>query len=180
MARLSAVYCLQDLKEYIEKEIASGIKLLKEKHNSDMPDEYVNPYVGLVTLPHKNFMPVNFQVPHILIGLVSGHNEPSKENTISVRLQCAVYGGDVQFKEDMNLPDETGYISLINLQERIIEKLTQAAVIGNCVIDQSFDWGIYDEDLTYPYWYGYIQFSIDIPTTNRQKPRDFLDDLLNF
>lgn len=162
--RLSIVNCLEDLKKFIEEEIASGIMLLKE--NSE--DEYVNPYVGLITLPHKNFMPVNFQVPHILIGLEVGNNDISNEHTINIRIQCAVYGGDIQFGEDANLPDETGYINLLNLEELIMHKLTQEAVIGNCVIDTKFNYGIYDEELTYPYWYGYVKFSINIPNMNRQ------------
>lgn len=160
----SIVLCLEALKEFIENNVASKVQLLKENST----DEYVNPYVGLVTLPHKNFMPVNFQVPHINIGLVTGKNDVSKEHTLNIRLQVATYGGNIQFQEDANLPDEKGYIDLLNLQERLMHELMQAAVIGNCVIDTDFDYGIYAEEITYPYCYGYIQFSMTIPNMNRQ------------
>lgn len=165
MSKLSITGCLESLREFLEKEVAPEISLLKEK--SEMK-EYVNPYVGLVTLPHKNFMPVNFQVPHILIGLVSGSNDASNDNKVDIRIQCATYGGDIQFEEDANLPDETGYVDLLNLEELVMHKLIQKAVIGNCVVDTNFSFGIYDEEFTYPYWYGYIQFTLNIPTMNRQ------------
>lgn len=165
MARMSVVLCLKDLKDFIEQSVAKNVKLLKENSN---PEEYVNPYVALATMPHKNFMPVNFQVPHILIGIADGHDNVSVENKINIRIQCAVYGGDIQFQYDANLPDEKGYIALLSLEEKIIHELTQKAVIGNCVIDTEFDYGIYNEEITYPYWYGYVQFAIQIPTVNRQ------------
>lgn len=176
MAHLSIVGCLQDLKKFVREEIANDILLQRE--NSD-PPEYVHPYVGLVTSPHKNFMPVNFQVPYIHIGLAQGTMDVSKENAVTVRFQCAVYGGDYQFQQDANLPDETGYIDLLNLIERIMHKLTQAAVIGNCVIDTNFEYGVYNEQITYPYHYGYVQFSIQLPTINRQ-PTEEIKELLDF
>lgn len=161
---LSIVHCLQALKDFIQENVANDVLLLKE-HTTG---EYVNPYVGLISLPHKNFMPVNFQVPHILIGLSSATNDVAKEHTLNIRIQVATYGGDIQFAEDANLPDETGYIDLLNLQERIMHELMQAAVIGNIAIDTDFDYGIYAEEITYPYWYGYVQFAITIPNMNRQ------------
>lgn len=162
--QLSIVGCLEDLKEFIEEEVASSISLLKE--NTD--NEYVHPYVGLITLPHKNFMPANFQVPHILIGVVSGNNDVSIEHEVTIRCQCATYGGNFQFEEDANLPDEKGYKDLLNLQERLMHALMQKAVVRNCVVDTKFGYGIYDEEMTYPYWYGYVQFAIQIPKMNRQ------------
>lgn len=165
MAKTSLNYILQALKIFIEEKVASKITLLKER---SVPEEYVNPFVGIITLPHKNFMPVNFQVPHILIGLEKGTNNMDKNHTINIRIQCATYGGEYQFEEDANIPDEKGYLDLLNLLERVMHELLQATVIGNCTIDTEFDYGIYDDEMTYPYWYGYIRFSIEIPIINRQ------------
>lgn len=164
-AAQTAIGVLNGLKELIETKVAKKIKLPKEKSN---PVELVNPYVSLITLPHKNFMPVNFQVPHILIGLANGV-EDMQENRLTIRIQCAVYGGDIQFKEDANIPDETGYIELINLIEKLKSTLTQAAVTdGGGAIEKSFNYGIYDSEFTYPYWYGYVEFPVQIPYNERQ------------
>lgn len=161
---MTAYESLIALKKELE-EVAGGILLQREKSN---PPEYVNPYVTIISLPHKNFMPVNFQVPHILIGL-SDANENDEENRLSIRIQCATYGGDVNFQYDNIIPDEKGYLDLINLIERIKIRLTDKAVIEKAgMIEKSYQYGVYNEEITYPYWYGYLQFDLQIPITNRQ------------
>lgn len=166
MAGITAVYALKAMKKFIEKNVASEMWLAEEKAN---PVRYVHPYVSLITVPHKNFIPVNFQVPHILVGLVQG-NESADEGHLTIRIACATYTSDTKFEDDGNIPDDTGYIELLNLLERIKHKLIQEAVIeGTFGIDRdNMQYGIYDEELTYPYWYGYLTFNINIPTTQRQ------------
>ena len=88
---MTAVESLQALKKFVEEEVASGILLRKEAPSTEEP-EFVNPYVALISLPHKNFMPVNFQVPHILIGLVTGKDD-TEEHPLSIRMQFATFGG---------------------------------------------------------------------------------------
>lgn len=164
---MTAVDCLKRLQKFIETEVASSIVLRKEGSTTEDP-EYVHPYVALMTLPHKNFMPVNFQVPNILIGLVSGASA-ADDHTLNIRLQFATYSGNIIFKETANLPDSGGYIDLLNLMERTVEKLTQAAVInGGGVVEKPFHYGIYDEGVTYPYCYGYMTFNMQIPVVTRQ------------
>lgn len=169
---MTAVEALNALKAFVEREVAGSILLRKEGLATEEP-EYVNPYVALITLPHKNFMPVNFQVPHILIGLAGG-SDAANEHTISIRMQFATFGGNILFKESANIPDSGGYIDLLNLMERAKQKLIDAAVIeGSGAVDRPFTYGIYDEQLTYPYWYGHITFDMQIPVTQRQM-KEFL------
>lgn len=168
---MTAVANLEALKKFVEKNIASTIKLPKEGSTIEA-QEYVHPYVALITLPHKNFMPVNFQVPHILIGL-AGDNDSANEHILNVRMQFATYGGNILFKESANIPDSTGYLDLLNLIERTKQKLINAAVIGSGVVDKPMMSGIYDEQLTYPYWYGHLSFDLQIPITQRQM-KEFL------
>lgn len=169
---MTAVEALTALKEFIEEEVASTILLQKEGHATADP-EYVHPYVALLTLPHKNFMPVNFQVPYILIGLANG-TDSANEHPLSIQIQFATFGGDIMFKETANVPDSSGYIDLLNLIERTKEKLIQAAVIKECgVVNKPMLYGIYSEQITYPYWYGYMTFDLQITTTMRQM-KEFL------
>ena len=167
---MTTVDALKGLKNFLEKEVASSIKLQKE---DSVPPEYVNPYVAIIALPHKNFVPTNFQVPNICIGLNEG-GEDYDEHTISVRLQFATYGGDTEFGNEM-LPDETGYLDLLNVIERTKQKLTQVAVIPEAgLVEKSFKYGIYNEELTYPYWYGYLEIKMQLPVDNRQMIEEFL------
>lgn len=167
---MTAVDALKWLKQFMVDEVATTITLQKE--GSD-PIEYVNPYVATISLPHKNFVPVDFLAPNILIGLETG-TENADEHAISIRIVCTTYGGNIPLGAE-GLPDETGYIDLLNLIERIKSKLTQKAVIEKAgMIEKDFKYGIYDEEITYPYWYGYLQFTMQIPIENRQMIEDFI------
>lgn len=169
---MTAVEALNALKTFLEKEVASTILLRKEGLSTEEP-EYVHPYVALITMPHKNFTPVNFQVPHILIGFATG-TDGADEHSINIQMQFATFGGDIQFKKTANIPDSSGYIDLLNLIERTKQKLVQAAVIKKCgVVNKPMMYGIYNEQITYPYWYGYLTFDLQIQTTQRQM-KEFL------
>lgn len=169
---MTAVNALNDLKKFIEDKVAKSFLLRKEGLTTEKP-EYVHPYVALISLPHKNFMPVNFQVPYILVGLALD-TEGANDHSLSVRIQFATYGGNIMFKETANIPDSSGYLDLLNLMERTKEKLINAAVInGAGVVDRPITSGIYDEQVTYPYWYGYMTFDLDLPITTR-KMKEFL------
>ena len=163
---------LNGLKDFVEAEVANKFLLRKEGLSTEDP-EYVHPYVALITLPHKNFMPVNFQVPHILIGLTTGDDDVD-ENVLHIRMQLATFGGEFMFKETANIPDSSGYLDLLNLIERLKERLINQAVISKSgTINRPISYGIYDEQLTYPYWYGYVDFALQVPITNRQM-KEFL------
>lgn len=169
---MTAVDALKALKEFLEEEVASKILLRKEGLTTEKT-ELVHPYVALISMPHKNFMQVNFQVPYILVGLISG-SDGADEHSLSVHLQFATYGGDIRFKETANIPDSNGYIDLLNLIERTKKKLVQAAVINKFgVVDKPIAYGIYNEQITYPYWYGYMTFDLQIQNTQRQM-KEFL------
>lgn len=169
---MTAVEALNALKAFVEKNVASKILLQKEGLATAKP-EYVHPYVSLIALPHKNFMPVNFQVPYILIGLQTG-TDAADEHPLSIQIQFATFGGDIRFKETANIPDSSGYIDLLNLIELTKEQLIQAAVINKCgVVNKPILYGVYNEQITYPYWYGYMTFDLQIQTTLRQM-KEFL------
>lgn len=169
---MTAVQALKELKKFIEKEVASKIRLQKEAPTTEKP-EYVNPFVALMTLPHKNFMPVNFQVPHIIIGLTSGSDD-TDEHKISIQMQFATFGGDTKFGEFPSIPDSSGYIDLLNLLEMTKAKLVKSTVIEKCgVVDKPILYGVYNEQITYPYWYGYMTFDLQIQISN-----PLLEDIL--
>lgn len=164
---MTAVESLQALKKFVEEEVASKILLQKESEAMAEP-EYVNPYVAILTLPHKNFMPVNFQVPYILIGLTNG-TDGAEEHPLNIQMQFATYGGNIAFKETANIPDSSGFIDLLNLIEKTKQKLVQEAVINGCgVVNKPIMYGIYNEEVTYPYSYGYMTFDLQIEKTLRQ------------
>ena len=168
---MTVVESLNALKEFVENKVASSILLPKEGLATEKM-ELVNPYVALIAMPHKNFTPVNFQVPHILIGFATG-TDGANEHSVNIQMQFATFGGDIKFKETANIPDSSGYIDLLNLIERTKKELIQEAVIKGGVVSKPMMYGIYNEQITYPYWYGYLTFELQIQTTLRQM-KEFL------
>lgn len=165
---MTALDCLNALKKFIQTEVADNISLLKE----NTENEYVHPYVSLMTLPHKNFTPVDFTVPFILIGFNEGSDEAG-ENRLSIRILCATYTSDT-YDDDVKLPAETGYRDLLNILETIKLKLIGNAVINQMgSVDKPINYGIYSEQITYPYNYGYLTFNVQIPV-NEYPMKEFL------
>ncbi|QNU67261.1 hypothetical protein EHE19_001575 [Ruminiclostridium herbifermentans] len=151
---------LKGLKEFLQTEVANKIQLQKEETN---PIEYVNPYVEICYLPHKNFAPYDFQVPLLLITLDDGSDGADKHE-LSIRLILATYGGG--FYEDTKIPDAKGYIDLINFIEFTRQALINKSVINELgTVQRPVNYGIYDTELIYPYWYGYITFTASIQST---------------
>lgn len=154
---MTIIDTLKAIQKFLEDDVASDMKFQKEGN----PEEYVNPYVGIMSLPHKNFMPVDFQVPYIIVGLANGIDD-TDESTLTIRITCATYGGEIVD----GIPDTTGYIDLLNLIDRIKLKLIERSVInGAGTVHKSINFGVYNEQLTYPYWYGYLEFDIQTPVT---------------
>ncbi len=151
---------LEGLKAFLKTEVASKIQFQKEESE---PLEYVNPYVEICYLPHKNFMPLDFQVPLLLVTIDEG-SDGANEHELNVRLILATYGGGVY--EDTKIPDAKGYIDLINFIEFTRQALINHSVInGLGTIQRPINYGMYDTELIYPYWYGYITFTASIPAT---------------
>lgn len=161
---MTAVEALKALEEFIKEEVAANTLLQKESLTTEKP-EYVHPLVALIALPHKNFTPTSFQVPHILIGFTNGKDD-TEEHPLNIRIQFATFGGNMS--PDMaNIPDSSGYIDLLNLIELTKRKLIKAAIInGAGVVQKPISYGVYDEELTYPYWYGYLSFDLQTQITN--------------
>lgn len=155
---MTASDCLKALKDFVQKNVADEMMLLKE----NTENEYVHPHVCIMTLPHKNFIPVDFSVPFILIGLSDG-TDSGNENKLSIRIMCATYTSGT-YDNELKLPDDTGYIDLLNVIERIILRLTERQVInGMGSLEKPINYGVYSEQATYPYNYGYLTFGMQIP-----------------
>jgi len=156
---------LKKLKNFLQIEVANKILLQKEETE---PIEYVNPYVEICYLPHKNFAPYDFQVPLLLISLDDGE-DGANEHTLSIRLTLATYGGGF-YKDkdsyDTKIPDAKGYIDLMNFIETTKQALiSKSIILETGRIEKPVSYGMYDTELIYPYWYGYITFTASIQAT---------------
>ncbi len=146
------------------KDIVKDIKLQKEMTDGDYGNEpiYVSPYVEICHTPHKNFLPIGFQVPYIMV-CFDDSEDNGQDNHYSIRLNFGVYGGGFYFDADGNetrIPDAKGYIDLLDLMERVKGEILKRGLVGGTSIILPYTMGVYEENNTWPYWYGYSQFKV--------------------
>lgn len=154
---------LDALKDFLQREVAGTIWLQKEE--TEKRPEFVHPYVECMYLPHKNFSPYEFQVPMILASVDSITSGPESQ-TLEARLTLGTYGGGFYTVqgEKTKIPDAKGYRDLLDLAELCKQRLIGRSVIGGAgTIGLPVSAGVYDGELVYPYWYGFVQFTAEIP-----------------
>ena len=151
---------LDDLQKFLEQTVLD--LNMKYQQEETRPPLYVTPYVAQCYLPHKNFSPVDFQSPGILIALDTAE-DTGQENPLDVRLVCTTYGGGMY--QDTQIPDASGYKDLLSMMERLKTALITRQAIGRGGLRKPVEMGMYDSELSWPYWYGYLRLSLDIPVT---------------
>ena len=160
---MTALDFLKSLKNYIESEICAKIEL-----QSEASEEYVHPNSYIMHLPNQNFNPKGFTIPFVAIELDTGEDD-AEEGTLNIRISVATYGGGYYFDAQENktdVPDGNGYIDLINAIELIKQALLKNPTMnGAGSIRKPISFGTYDTD-AFPYWFGYLRFTADIPTND--------------
>lgn len=152
---------LEALKSFLEQKVASKFKLQASKEDFN---EYklVNPAVFECFIPPNNFLPPELvsAVPCILVGMEEGRDDGT-EASINIRITFAVYCPGGYDAVQKLTPNFQGYRDVLNLITKTKMELAKAAVIDKATIKQPFKWGMYQEQ-PYPYWYGWLTFSVDI------------------
>lgn len=161
---MSTITVLETLKEFLQNTVTPTIKLQKPNDNNVRDFELVNPHVHIGWLPPKGYLPEGMEsaIPCLIVGMDDGTDD-GQGSGVSIRISFAVFSPGLH--EPVNnavkyTPDFQGYIDLLNLIDR-----TKAELIKNQIINNSFSiqepvkWGMY-QDQPYPYWYGWITFSI--------------------
>ena len=166
---------LDDLQGFLEKAVQE-LHMTYQQEETD-PPLYVTPYVAQCYLPHKNFSPVDFQTPGILIALDTA-DDTGREHTVDVRLVCTAYGGGTY--QGTQIPDASGYKDLLSMMERLKTALVTQQAIGRGGLRKPITMGMYDSEMAWPYWYGYLKFSLDIPVTEYPMRGDLTTEMEAF
>lgn len=172
---MTAQDALDDLQAFFEKAIQE-MQMTYQQEETD-PPVYVAPYVAQCYWPHKNFIPGDFQAPGILIALDTAE-DTGQENTLDVRLICTTYGGGKY--QGTDIPDASGYKDLLSMMERIKTALVTQQAIGRGGLRRPIEMGMYDSELAWPFWYGYLKFSLDIPVTEYPMHGDLSAEMEDF
>lgn len=173
---------LEKVTEYTKEHIAPLLLMRKEpKPTGDVMDmtedipEYVNPAVTYGTMPHKNFQPLDFQVPLILwtFDEVDDNGETFEGRTVNLRAYVGAYSGEIYETHDgteTKLPDNKAFVDLINALEKMYIELCRKHVINGVGLKKPINYGVYD-GAYYPYAYGWLTVTAEIGRM------DFDDDI---
>ena len=104
--------------------------------------------------------------------------DTGQENTLDVRLVCTTYGGGMY--RDTQIPDASGYKDLLSMMERLKTSLITQWALGRGNLRRPLEMGMYDSELSWPYWYGYLRLSLDIPVTEYPMRGDYSNEMEDF
>lgn len=176
---MTPLEALKRITKFTEEKIAPFLLMKKEDRSVDIMDssepvvELVNPSVRYGSIPHKNFQPLDFQVPLILwdFDQTSDDKKYSDGRTVNLRAFVGAYSSDVYESKSVNLPDHKAFEDLLNALEKIYVELTRHQVIDGVGIKDGIEYGKYDGNY-YPYAYGWLTMTAEI---NRMTYDDEID-----
>jgi hypothetical protein len=170
---------LEDIKAFLLEKVTPTIKLQKSNDNNVMTYELVNPAVHVGWIPPKGYLPEGMEsaIPCLIVGLDEGSSD-YQDKGLNIRISAAVFSPGLHKPVESGLnytPDFQGYEDLLNLIDRTVDTLKKNPIIKQKVtINESIKWGMY-QDQPYPYWYGWITFSVSRPAI---PPVDIVQSLL--
>jgi len=171
---MSTITALEVLKEFLLEKVTPFIKLQKPNDNNVQEYELVNPKVHIGWIPPKGYLPEGMEstIPCLVVGMDEGSDD-GQSSDISVRISIAVFSPGlhepVAIDELKYTPDFQGYIDLVNLIDRTKAELIKNQIIkSSLTVQDQVKWGMY-QDQPYPYWYGWITFSINKQSYSRSE-----------
>lgn len=173
---MHTVATLDILKHFLEKQVSQNIKLQKASNDNVLDYTLVKPNVFMGWVPPEGYLPNELEssIPCLVVGLDTGV-DTQEESAFNIKISFAVYSPGEHKLDGGYTPNFNGYIDLLNLIDLTKAKLSRAHVIGEkLIISDEIKWGMYQEQ-PYPYWYGYMTFSVQ----GSAYPRAEVEKLLN-
>mgnify|MGYP005835157803 CR=1 FL=1 len=163
---MNDITILEEIQKLLQKNVADHIKLQKANDKDIFNYELVSPQIHIGWIPPKGFLPEGLDegIPCIIIGHDEG-NDDGRTADINIRLSFVVFSPGKHDTKDIDelknyTPNFEGYRDLLNLMEKTKQEILRNQIINKAfVIQYPIKWGMYQEQ-PYPYWYGWITFSI--------------------
>lgn len=163
------ITALNEMKSYLEEKIQEENYLLVQNGlNDDDEARKVLPAVATGNLPHQNFNlygadDIFFQAPYVLIGMEDTDSNMS-ETAIQVLIQVCCCSSTYYHKdtEQTSIPDNKAFEDCIIFLEWIKNRIIKKWHFYGMAVDGNFKIGSYNsKELTYPYSFGYVSFSLE-------------------
>lgn len=173
---MHTVATLEILKHFLEEQVSPNIKLQKASDENVLDYTLVQPNVFIGWVPPEGYLPNELEssIPCLVVGLDTGADS-QEESVFNIKISFAVYSPGEHRPDGGYTPNFNGYIDLLNLIDLTKAKLSQSHVLNQkLIISDEIKWGMYQEQ-PYPYWYGYMTFSVQ----GGAYPRVEVEKLLN-
>lgn len=162
---MSTISILESLKNFCKEKVTKNIKLQKPDNNVNNY-ELVNPAVHIGWIPPKGFLPeeLDVAIPCLIVGLDEASDD-SMDATYNIRISAVVYSPGLHQPDKTGKiiyqPDFQGYRDLVNLIDKTIAQLKKhRTVCEYASIQDPIKWGMYSQEQPYPFWYGWITFTV--------------------
>lgn len=162
---MSMMSVLESLKTFLQEKVAPTIQLQKPNENV-YGYELVHPAVHVGWIPPKGYLPEGMEsaIPCLIVGMDEAIGNTHDEE-LSIRISAVVYSpGKHEPAEDGTVkytPDFKGYHDLLNLIDRMVAEISRNLIISNAgTVQHPIRRGIYQQEQPYPYWYGWISFTL--------------------
>jgi len=171
---MTTVEVLERIKEFLQTNVCNRIKLQKPNDKNVDSYELVNPIAHIGWIPQKGFLPnkLDYTIPCLVVGMDEA-NDDGQDCSIPIRISAVVYSPGLHVKKDdgsiVYTPDFQGYIDLLNLIDRTRAEIAKNHILNGVSIEYPIRWGMYQEEQPYPYWYGWIVFSVRIQAYPKAK-----------
>lgn len=165
---MSTIAILEALQAFLQDKVTPTIKLQKPNDNNVKDYTLVNPAVHIGWIPPKGYLPEGMEsaIPCLIVGMDDG-SQDAQSNDLNIRISAAVYSPGLHAPDAVGAitytPDFQGYQDLLNLMDRTLAKLTENRVVNGVSIQDPIKWGMYQSEQPYPYWYGWITFTVSKP-----------------
>lgn len=163
------VTILEEIRDFYVSEVLNKTQMQRPTRDDRINAyELVQPsaYIGWIPPGGIFDMPDRPLIPCIVVGL--DQRTASIEDTeMQVRITAAIYDpGHQTWTEESGLstdPNFEGYVTLLNLMDRLEAVTMKHQVIGGRYkLDSAIESKMYDEQ-PWPYWYGYLRFTLSGP-----------------
>lgn len=158
---------LETLQSFLLEKVSPEIKLLKANDNNVNGYELVNPQVHIGWIPPKGYIPEGMEhmIPCLIVGFDEDEDDGQEMET-KIRISAVVYKPGSYKPQDDSVkytPTMEGYIDLLNLLDRTKAELVRHRIINQSLkVEMPIKKGMYQQEQPYPYWYGWIIFSVSI------------------
>ena len=163
------VSSLFEVRDFYEREVLQDVQF-KRPADGDRLDAYelVRPKAHVGWIPPGGVLAPSrtLTIPCIVVGL-DRRTASTEDTEMGVRITAAIYDpGHQTWTEESSLstdPNFEGYVTLVNLMDRLEAVTMKHQVIGGRYkLDSAIESKMYDEQ-PWPYWYGYLRFTLSGP-----------------